>query len=89
MIYDMNGGWVTGPALPQGMGGCRAVSTDGEIFISGTTWIEHGNGDDDAEYHAFVYRNAEWIEVTGPGPATVTGDRPVVDCSEIETLRLG
>ena len=56
LIYDMNGGWVTGPALPRAIWGCRAISTDGEILISGASG---------EEYHAFAYRNTAWVEVTG------------------------
>ena len=27
LIYDMNGGWVTGPPLPRGITDCRAICT--------------------------------------------------------------
>ena len=83
LIYDMNGGWVTGPALPRGIGDCRAISTEGEIFISGSAyvWDDGGQYGRDEEYHAFVYRNAAWVEVTGT--------RPDVDGSEIKAVLLG
>ena len=82
LIYDMNGGWVTGPALPHGICDCRAISTDGEIFISGTAYVwDEGENERDEEYHAFVYRNAAWVEVTGT--------RPDVDGSEIKAVLLG